>query len=109
MSKAKAITTHVIENTNTQRIIFRVIIALIVTLSIVYVYLIGSITFNVLARKSLETTSRSLGSHVSALELTYLNTANKIDKNYAGALGFVDVHDNIFATRTSASRVAVLR
>lgn len=107
MSKAKAITSHVIENTNTQRILFKVLVALIITLSVVYIYLIGSITFNVLARKTLENQSRTIGSRVSALELTYLNTANKIDKSYAGALGFVDAHDNIFATRTATSRVAV--
>lgn len=107
MSTAKAITTQVLDNTNTQRIIFRALIAGIIALSIVYVYLIGSITFNVLARKSLETTARTLGSHVSELELTYLNTANKIDKNYALSLGFVDVHTSIFATRSTATRVAI--
>ncbi len=107
MSNAKAITANLIENTDTRRTIFRALISGLIVLSVVYVYLIGSITFNVLARKSLENTARSLGSQVSELELTYLNTANKIDKNYALALGFVDVHDNIFATRQATSRVAI--
>jgi glycerol-3-phosphate acyltransferase PlsY len=75
-------------------------------LSIVYIYLIGSITFNVLARKSLEAQVRTLGSDVSELELSYLNSTNKIDKSYATSLGFVDVKDNIFASRNT-SRVAI--
>lgn len=107
MSKAKEMTTNLIENTKTQRVLFRALISGLIILSIVYVYLIGSITFNVLARKSLESAARTLGSHVSELELTYLNTTNKIDKNYALSLGFVDVHTNIFATRTTPTRVAV--
>lgn len=107
MSKAKAITTHVIENTTTQRILFKVLMALILGLSLVYIYLIGSITFNIVARKSVESQVHVLSSRVSDLELTYLNTANKIDKNYALAVGFVEVHDNIFATRQASSRVAV--
>lgn len=107
MNNAKAITANLIENTKTQRALFRILISGLILLSIAYVYLIGSITFNVLARKSLETASRTLGSHVSELELTYLNTANRIDKNYALSLGFVDVHTSIFATRTTPTRVAV--
>ena len=106
MSKAKTITNEIVENSNIQRIIFKSLVGSILMLSVVYVYLIGSITFNVLARKTLETTARNLGSEVSQLELTYLNNANKIDKNYALSLGFVDLHQNIFATR-STTRVAM--
>jgi hypothetical protein len=106
MSKAKAITTDIIENSHTQRTLFRVLVGSLILLSIVYVYLIGAITFNVLARKSLESSTRTLGSHISELELTYLAAANKIDKNFAIAQGFVDVKNNIFATRTT-DRVAL--
>ncbi len=106
MTKVKVITNDIVQNKNTQRIIFNVLLSSIITLSVVYIYLIGSITFNVLARKSLESTVRTLGSEVSSLELTYLNSTNKIDKNYATSLGFVDVKDNIFASRNN-SRVAV--
>lgn len=44
-----------------------------------------------------------LGSHVSNLELTSLANTNKIDKNYALSKGFVDTHNNIFATRKAPS------
>jgi len=107
MSKAKAITNDIVQNTSTQRTIFRVLISALILLSVVYVYLIGSMTFNILARKSLNTTERQLGTQVSALELADLNAANSIDKNYALSLGFVDAQQSIFATRDTTVRVAV--
>jgi len=107
MSKAQTITANIMKDTSIQKTLFRVLISGITVLSLVYVYLIGSITFNVLARKALATTSRNLGAQVSELELTYLNITNKIDKSYALSLGFVDSHTSIFATRNTPSSVAI--
>lgn len=104
--KAKAITIDIKQNTDTQYMLFRVLVGALIILSIVYAYLIGSITFNILARKSLESTIRTVGSHVGELELTYLSKTNQIDKNFALSKGFVDIHQNIFATRVD-SRVAI--
>ncbi len=100
---AKEITNNIVENANTQRVLFRVLISSLICLAVIYIYLIGSITFNVLARKSLDNTVRTLGSHVSELELSYLSETNQIDKNYALARGFVDVHQSIFANRAITS------
>ena len=101
MSKAKAITNELSNNINTQKALFRIIITCFVILFTAYAYLIGSITFNVIARKSLEGTILSLTSEVNELEITYLNSVNQIDKDYALSKGFVDVHQNqnIFASR----------
>jgi len=99
MTRAKAITTDIKENTNTQKTLFRVLFASSILLFVVYIYLIGSITFNVIARKSLENTLATLSGGVDQLELTYLNNVNKTDKNYALANGFVEVTNNIFASR----------
>jgi hypothetical protein len=99
MSTAKAIANTIVENSRAQRTIFRALMSVLIVLSAIYVYLIGAITFNVLARKSLDATVHTLGSQVSGLELTYLNETNGIDQNYAHSLGFVEVENNIFATR----------
>ncbi len=88
---------------NSKVIVFYVLISALVSLSVVYVYLIGSITFNILARKTLEKKLYSLSSHVSNLELAYLNDLNKIDKNYALSIGYVNTKDVIFANRTVTS------
>lgn len=103
MNKAKTMTIEIVQNRDIQRVLLRVFISILIVLSISYVYLIGSITFNVLARKSLESEVRTLGSHVSELELTYLNNTNKIDKNFASSLGFVEAKNNIFTTRSIPS------
>jgi len=99
MIKAKEITNDIAQNMNTQKVLFRVLITSSVMLFAVYIYLVGSITFNVIARKSLENTVTELTSHVNNLELTYLNNVNTIDKEYALSKGFVDVHQNLFAER----------
>ena len=100
MSKAKAITEDIANNIYTRRTIFRILLGSLLSLFIVYIYMIGSITFNVVARKSLENTARSLGSDISQLELTYLNNINDVNKARATDLGFVDTKSNIFATRS---------
>lgn len=99
MSKTKAIANDIAVNTNTQRIIFKFLAASFIALSIVYIYMIGSITFNIVARKSLENTEKILGSNISQLELTYLSSMNDINKTRAEGLGFQDAKSSIFATR----------
>ena len=106
MTTAKTITYNIAQNIDTQKILFRIILMSLVALLTVYLYLIGSITFNVVARKSLENTVKSLSTNVNELDLAYLNGVNKIDKEYALSLGFVDTHQNIFASR-SINRVAM--
>jgi len=106
MNKAKTISIQIVQNKDIQKVLLRVFVSILIILSITYVYLIGSITFNILARKNLESEVRVLGSRVSELELTYLNSTNKINKSYATSLGFVDAKNNIFAVR-SATSVAI--
>lgn len=106
MSKAKAITNEITQNINTQKILFRILLTGSALLFVVYIYLIGSITFNVIARKSLENTAISLTNNVNKLDLIYLDNVNKIDKEYAESKGFVDVDQNLFASR-SINHVAI--
>ena len=106
MNKAKAITNDIVSDYYTQRSIFRLLISLLAIIFLVYVYLIGSMTFNILARKNLESTVKILGNNVSQLELTYLNKASEIDKNYVLSLGYVDNEPQIFVTR-SINHVAI--
>ncbi len=106
MSKTKAITKDIIGDTSIQRIIFKVLVGSLLLLSIVYIYIIGSITFNVVARKSLENTAKILGNNISQLELTYLSNLNDVNKAKATSLGFVETKSNIFASR-SITHVAI--
>lgn len=107
MTKTQKITNDIAQNANTQKKLFRILVSGSIVLFAVYIYLVGSITFDVIARKSLDTTVAKLTSEVNQLDLTYLNSANKINKEYALANGFVDAHQNIFALRDTANRVAI--
>lgn len=99
MTKAIAITKDIQNNISTQKILLRILLFLVVLLSISYIYLIGNITFNVVARKSLEASLANLSSEVNKLDLVYLNKVNGIDKNYAIGNGFVENRHNIFVSR----------
>lgn len=99
MTRAKEITNDIAQNMNTQKVLLRILLISSVMLFSVYIYLVGSITFNVVARKSLQKTVTELTSDVNKLELAYLKNINTIDKNYALSKGFVDVNQNIFAAR----------
>jgi hypothetical protein len=103
MKKTKTIAIDIVRDQDIRKVLFRVFVSALIILSLSYAYLIGSITFNVLARKSLETESRALASRVGELELTYLTSANKLDKSYATSLGFVESKNNIFTTRNLPS------
>ena len=103
MSKTKAIANEIVENSNTQRVILRILLGSLLSLSIVYIYMIGSITFNVVARKSLDRTAQILNSNISDLELTYLSNMNNINRTLATNNGFVDTKSNIFAKRSITS------
>ncbi len=102
----RAYTQNIIEDEHARKQIFRVLLGVLIMLSVGYLYLIGSITFNVLARKSLETNLHDVGSHVSQLDLEYLAIANTINAPLGTSLGFVDAKGTLFATRT-ASNVAM--
>ncbi len=99
MSKTKIIANDIRRNLSTQKFIFRILLSSLFAIFIVYIYIIGSITFNIVARKSLENTSKMLNSNISNLELTYLTNMNDINITKATSLGYVEARSNIFALR----------
>lgn len=105
--KTLAFTKQIVDDNQTRKQIFRVLVSAIVILSICYVYFIGSITFSIVARKTLESDMRETSSRVSSLEVEYLTISNQIDKPTGIARGFVDPHNTLFATRTDTSAVAM--
>ena len=107
MQKAKEITNEIAINIKVQKRLFKILIIGTGALFVAYIYLIGSITFNVVARKSLESNLSSLTTKVNNLDLAYLDKVNKIDKDYALSLGFVETRQSIFASRDSINHFAV--
>lgn len=106
MTKVKTITNNIVSDDYIRRTIFKFIIGALIALSLAYFYLIGSVTFNVLARKSLENTMLDIGSKVGNLELSYLSLSNGINQTFANSIGFVDSQNTIIVTRAT-DRVAI--
>ncbi|ETB63688.1 TPA: hypothetical protein DIC38_03170 [Candidatus Nomurabacteria bacterium] len=106
MTKTKIVAQTITNDIYVQKIIFKSLIFSVVLMFVVYLYLVGSITFNVLARKSLENTVKILNNNISQLEIDYFNKSNEINKEFATSRGFVDVSNSIFASR-NINQVAV--
>lgn len=69
-------------------------------LAIVYVFVLGNMVSNIVARKGLEADARALSNEVNDLELAYLSMSNNVDLPLSYSLGFKETKTN-FATRKS--------
>ncbi len=90
--------SNVINTNDIQRVALRFIFWSFGVLAILYVILLGNMVRNIVARKSLEVSARSLSNDVSSLELQYLSMSNGIDLNLSHSLGFQETKPT-FATR----------
>lgn len=96
------ITQNIANNGALRRRIFRVLCGSILFLSICYVYFIGSITFNIIARKTLETNINELNSHVGQLELESIQLVNNIDVSFGKSIGYVEANGTLFVNKDQA-------
>lgn len=55
---------------------------------LIYMYFIGSIVFNVVARKGIEAENHTLTSELAQMQVKYLATMGNIDMDYAKSIGF---------------------
>lgn len=85
-----------------RRRIFNVLISSIGVLSLCYVYLIGTITFNVVARRALESNMNEINSKVGELELQSIDLANRIDVAYGKEHGFTEAKGTLFVNKDQA-------
>jgi hypothetical protein len=99
MTKAIAITEDFRQNQKLRRTIFRLLIVALAVCSVSYFYLIGSITCNIVERRSFENKITSLNGQVNELDLIYLNMIKDLDKEYAVSNGFTDNEQNLFVSR----------
>ena len=61
---------------------------------VAYIYLVNRTVLNVVARKEMESTLATLGSHVSELEFDYIGLKNAVTMQYAADKGFVKADEN---------------
>ena len=68
--------------------------------SLLYVFVLGNMVFNIIERKTVELDIRNSLNEVANLEADYMTLVNNIDKNSSVVFGFVEVKP-VFATRSS--------
>ncbi len=93
-----------ISDSQTRRQILNFLLVTCGTLALLYVLLLGSIVWNIVERRALETQARALSNEVGELELVYLGALQKINPAYSASLGFKEVKAK-FVTRGSALRL----
>lgn len=105
---ARNVSNAGIINNNLERFSLQAILCSFGVLTAWYILLLGSMVFNIVERRALETSARALGSEVADLELIYLSMSNNIDLALSHSMGFQEVKAN-FATRKSFSSLGTIK
>ena len=79
---------QIVDNGDLAKRILHFLLVSLGALALFYILILGSMVFNIVARKSLEAQARTLGDEVGNLELSYLSATNKVDLAFSAMLGF---------------------
>jgi len=85
-------------NIAVRKVAFNIMLAVLGTLALLYVLILGNMVFNIVQRRSLEKEALTLSNEVSDLELSYLSVSGSVDPALANSMGFVAAKE-IYATR----------
>ena len=78
-------------------------IFLLSTFAGMYMYFVGKIVFDVVARRQAETEIKLVQSNVGDLQVAYLNQLSSVDIASAGSDGLAESKDTLYASRISES------
>lgn len=106
--KSYANNVVIVENGGLQKRILNTMLFSIGILALCYILVLGSMVFNIVERKSLESNARTLSNEVGQLELQYLASSQKIDLNLAYSLGFKEIKTK-FATRKTLGSISIAK
>ncbi len=96
---------NIINNNDIERRLLKILLLLFGVLGLFYVIFLGNIVFNIVERRTIEASVRTLDNEVMNLESTYLAMSGKIDLASSYALGFKAATPS-FATRKSIGFVS---
>jgi hypothetical protein len=98
--------TNIIKISQEEQYIKNIVIAGIFILSTfvgMYMYFVGKIVFDVVARRQAETEIKLAQSSVGKLQVAYLNQLNSVDIASASQIGLYESKDVLYASRISQS------
>jgi hypothetical protein len=82
-------------------------LAVLAMLVSMYVYFVGKIVFDVVGRKTAETSIRGLQSSISANSMAYLGQMKTLDLATAESIGLSESHDTLYASRDANTGTAL--
>lgn len=89
---------------HTEKRIFWGLVALIVCLVSSYIYFVNRTVFTIVKRQNMEKEISTLNSHIGELESKYISTKNSIDLDLAYSLGYKDVAQTKYVTRSQSTK-----
>ena len=99
--------TKTFKKLHKEKILVWLLSAGIVSMAILYMFLVNGAVFNVVAREDMENQLATINARVSELEFEYIGLRNSITIQYAYDRGFRDVTNAIFAERTPRSNLSI--
>lgn len=86
-----------------------VLVGIIVSLLVLYVYFVNQTVWNIVARQDMTKTINDTSSDVATLEASYMSLSSSLTIDHAYTLGFKDITsaDTSFIDRVSPSSVAI--
>jgi hypothetical protein len=89
---------NIVDNNDLNKRVLHAMLLALGVLALSYVLILGSMVFNIVERRALEVSARTLSNEVGELELSYLSASKEVDIAYAQSLGFKETKAK-FATR----------
>ena len=99
--------TKTLTKLHKEKILVWLLSASIISMAILYMFLVNGAVFNVVAREDLENQLATINAKVSELEFEYIGLRNSITIQYAYDRGFRDVTNATFAERTPRSNLSL--
>ena len=108
LRKVNIITLATPRNPNLEKKILVGLTVIVLILGISYGYFVKQTILNVVTRQEVEEKIADLSSHVSSLEVRYIELKNKIDLNFAYSLGYKEITDVKFVSRSELDKTLTL-
>jgi len=99
--------TKTLTKLHKEKILVWLLATSIVSMAILYMFLVNGAVFNVVAREDIENQLATINARVSELEFEYIGLRNSITIQYAYDRGFRDVTNTTFAERTPRSNLSL--
>ena len=106
--KSYASNVNIIDNGNLQKRILNTMLLMLGILTLLYIFFLGNMVFNIVERKALEKSALTLSNKVGNLELEYFSMSQKVDLNLAYSLGFKEIKAK-FATRKALGSINIAK